>query len=107
MTRQRAEADFNRWTREAQVQAFLAWLPPDLLSAPGVEWTLLPARVMGYCIRSVGASPDAAFLAMAAAAASGEVNTDSLVQLLRHLRAFFTTMRTICGMQSVSDLRRE
>jgi hypothetical protein len=98
---------FHRWEREAQQQAFFAWLPKELHQAPGIDWTQLPAEVMGYCIRTIGTSPDAAYLAMAAATAFGAITSPSLLNMLSNLKALFHTLRFVCGMQHLSDLRRE
>jgi hypothetical protein len=38
--------------RQAHIQAFLAWLPSMLKTAPGVCWERLPSVVMGYLIRA-------------------------------------------------------
>ncbi|OLC62554.1 MAG: hypothetical protein AUH89_01135 [Ktedonobacter sp. 13_1_40CM_4_52_4] len=98
---------FHRWEREAQQQAFFAWLPKELYQVFGIDWTQLPAEVMGYCIRTIGTSPDAAYLAMAAATAFGAVTSPSLLNMLSNLKALFHTLRFVCGMQHLSDLRRE
>ncbi len=93
--------------REARLQAFFAWLPEELRQIPGFDWSQLPAEVMGLCIRSSDTSPDAAYLAMAAATAFGAVTTVSLLSMLGNLKALFHTLRTECGMNHPSDLRDE
>src|SRR6266699_5843150 len=62
---------------------------------------------MGCCIRTIGASPDAAYLAMAVASALGRMSTNSLVQMVHNLHSLFTTLRNDCGMKRVLDLRSE
>ena len=58
---------FARWKPEDQLKAFWAWLPTELHDAPGIDWTMLAPDIMGYFVRTVGHSPDAAVLAVAAA----------------------------------------
>jgi hypothetical protein len=99
--------NFDQWEREDQLRAFFAWLPFQLHDAPGVNWSLLPASIMGYCIRNMGTSPDADYLAMAIASAHDVVSPNSLMQLLGNLHALLTTLRTVCGMERVCDLRSE
>ncbi len=103
----RGAYNFGQWERAEQLRAFYAWLPSVLNDAPGIDWAQLPPEVMGCCIRTIGTSPDAAYLAMAAASAYGRVSTNSLVQMLLHLHSLFTTLRKDCGMERVCDLRSE
>jgi hypothetical protein len=42
----------NPKERSAHIQAFLAWLPPILKTAPGMCWERLPSVVMGYLIHA-------------------------------------------------------
>jgi len=95
---------FAQRTREEQQRAFDAWLPQELHDAPGLDWTLLPDVVMGYCVGSIGDSPDAPYLALAAASAREVLSANSLYQLLEHLHLFFTVLRIVCDMERVSDL---
>jgi hypothetical protein len=62
---------------------------------------------MNFCIRTLHASPDAPYLAMAMASAHDVVSPNSLIQLLGNLYALLTTLRTDCGMERVCDLRSE
>src|SRR6266481_348544 len=79
MPRRKHAVRFTDWDREDQLQAFLAWLPKDLHDAPGIDWTTIPPGVMGYCVRTIGNSPDAAHLAIAVASALGAINTRTLL----------------------------
>lgn len=99
--------NFDQWEREEQVRAFFAWLPSLLHDAPGIDWSLLPAEVMLYCIRIIGTSPDAGNLAIAAATALEAVTRPSLLSMLSNLKTLFHTLRTECGMHDLSDLRHE
>jgi hypothetical protein len=98
--------NFRQWGQEEQLRSFLAWLPQDLQNAPGINWAHLPDTIMRYCIKNISTSPDASYLAIAAASAQGNVSSDSLLQMLRHLHAFLRTMRASCGMEHMSDLGR-
>src|SRR5437762_14186906 len=63
--------NFRRLDRETQLQAFYAWLPKDLYDAPGIDWAQYPAELMGYCVRSIGTSPEAPALAVLAVSVHG------------------------------------
>src|SRR2546421_12713631 len=95
----RGAYNFGQWERAEQLRAFYAWLPSVLNDAPGIDWAQLPPELMGRCIRTIGTSPDAAYLAMADASAYGRVTADSLVQLLRHLHSLITTLRQDSGIE--------
>src|SRR5579864_4136529 len=56
--------NFSDDNRAAHVAAFHAWLPEGVRDAPGVDWDELSSRTMGYLVRTVGASPWAAQLAL-------------------------------------------
>src|SRR5260370_36577298 len=77
--------NFIHWEREKQLQAFFAWLPQELHDAPGVRWTQLPAKLMGYCLRTIRNSPDAAHLALAAVTMPAAMNVNSQYKCLIHL----------------------
>ncbi len=96
---------FFDWDRESQLQAFFAWLPEELHDAPGIDWTKIPSRTMGYCIRTVGNSPDAPALAMAAAVAYGAMTNPSLQNLIVSLKHLFQGLRDVCGMEHIADLQ--
>ncbi len=98
---------FTEWDRQDQLQAFFAWLPSDLHDAPGIEWAQLPPAVMGYCVRTIGASPDAAHLAIAVASALGAMNTRTLLALTGHLSKLLRVLRETCQLHHLSDLHAE
>ncbi len=50
--------------RSAHIQAFLAWLPPILKTAPGICWERLPSVVMGYLIHAAD-MPEAVAITLA------------------------------------------
>src|SRR5713101_8381368 len=65
---------FINWDPEAQLEAFFAWLPKELQTLPGIDWKRLSPRIMGYCVRAIGNSPDAVALAVNAASLHGAVS---------------------------------
>jgi hypothetical protein len=98
---------FNEWGREAQFEAFLAWLPPELHNAPGVQWSQFPAEVMGYCVRTISTSPDASILAMAVASAQGAMTNRTYLAFAGCLNRLFRALRTTGKMEHLSDLHHE
>ena len=98
---------FVTWEREDQLRVFLEWLPKELHNAPGIDWASLDPPVMGYCVRSVARNSDAPHLAVAAAAMSGAVTRSTLIHQLSALNTLFQTLRHLCNMEQVSDLKHE
>jgi integrase len=97
---------FTGWDREDQLKAFLAWLPTELHNAPGIDWMKIPASAMGYCVHTVGRSPDAAYVAVAIASAHGGVTNRSLLGLAGNLNILLRFLRNECQMEQLSDLRK-
>ncbi len=98
---------FTEWDREDQLQAFFSWLPGELHEAPGIDWTTCSPELMGYCVRTIGTSPDAAFLAMAAASALGAIGSRTLLALLGNLDKLLRTFREVCQMKQLAELGSE
>ncbi|BCL79003.1 hypothetical protein ccbrp13_14680 [Ktedonobacteria bacterium brp13] len=98
---------FVHWSQEEQRKAFLTWLPCELHDAPGIDWEQLPAEVMGYCVRTIGNSPDAAVLAVAAASMHGEMGLASLRAQFRNVAVLLRDFRTRGLIQHITDLREE
>jgi hypothetical protein len=98
---------FVTWDREDQLQAFFAWLPKELHDAPGIDWTRIPPSTMGYCVRTIGNSPDAAVLALAVASMLGGFTTYALRNAIGQLNTLFKTLRAECQMQDYADLHHE
>src|SRR6266536_1182909 len=95
---------FIRWDREAQLQAFFNWLPPELHKAPDIDWSQLPPKVMGYCIRTIRDSPDAASIAIAIASAIDARTSYSFTRLVSDLNNLFKFLRLECDMNHIQDL---
>src|SRR6266702_6280568 len=93
--------------RQAHIQAFLAWLPPILKTAPGMCWERLPSNVMGYLIRAADMSadmPEIVAITLATGCAMDAMKPKTLysyctqvTNLLRHLRSTY-------GMTTLADL---
>lgn len=97
---------FFYWPREEQLEAFLAWLPRELADIPGIDWTTLSPETMGYCLRTVGDSPDAATLAIAAASLQG-LPALSQHEYLRKMNALLQRLRSTLQIQHLADLQQE
>ena len=92
--------------RQAHIQAFLAWLPPMLKTAPGLCWERLPSVVMGYLIRAddMADKPEMVAITLATGCAMDAMKPKTLysyctavTNLLRHLRGTY-------GMTTLADL---
>ncbi len=90
--------------RDVHVQAFLAWLPPILHTAPEIEWSRLPSRVMGYFVRTVADSPDAIPLAFAVGCAMDAMKKLSLYNQVRTLGLLLGQLRAQYGMSELAQL---
>lgn len=97
----------NPKERAAHIQAFFAWLPPILKTAPGMCWERLPSNVMGYLIRAADMSadmPEVVAITLATGCAMDAMKPKTLysyctqvTNLLRHLRSTY-------GMTTLADL---
>src|SRR5258708_40356309 len=70
--------NFSDGDHALHVQALFAWLPEDLHDAPGIDWPQLPSEVIGYLVNTVGKSPWASSLALAAGIGRGAMKNKSL-----------------------------
>jgi hypothetical protein len=97
----------NPKERKAHIQAFFAWLPPILKTAPGMGWERLPSGVMGYLIRAADMPadmPEVVAITLAVGCAMDAMKPKTLytycvavTNLLRHLRSTY-------GMTRLADL---
>lgn len=99
--------NFIRWNREDQVQAFYSWLPRELHNTQGIHWAQLPAELMGYCLRNIKNSPDAATLALVAASLHGAMDIISQLAILRNVKGILDKLRTGGYIQCLDDLKQE
>src|SRR5258707_8178758 len=97
---------FFDWPREEQLKAFLAWLPRELADIPGIDWTNLSPEAMGYCLRTVGDSPDAATLALTAASLQ-ELPAQTRHTYLKDVKALLQRLRSTFQIQRLADLQQE
>jgi hypothetical protein len=105
--RSKSAHQFVYWEREAQLEAFFSWLPQELHSAPGISWERLPPEIMGYCVKTVGNSLEASYIAVAAAATHGAVSIASQRTLLKDLHGFLRDLRLSGTIQCMADLKLE
>lgn len=98
---------FTLLSREEQLQAFFSWLPPELHQAPGIDWTLLSDRVLGYFVNTVRCSPDGPYVALACASAGGAMRQGSLLRAAGQVYLFLSKLREMGLIQKVSDLKQE
>ena len=98
---------FVRWDREDQLKAFFGWLPKALHDAPSIDWAELAPEIMGYLIRNVGNSPDAAVLAVAAGSMHGAIDQISQRAHIKQLAGLLQDLRVSTPMQDIADLKQE
>jgi len=96
--------NFSDGNREAHLRAFYAWLPRDLHTAPGIPWADLSSRVLGYCVNTIGESPDKGPVAFAIGTAIGGLGQASLHQYICRFYHLLCKIRRVCGIQHLSDL---
>src|SRR6266571_5681701 len=97
---------FLTWSREDQLEAFLAWLPRELADIPGIVWTNLSPEAMRYCLRTVGDSPDAAALAITAVSLQG-LSVPSQHEYLKQVKILLQRLRTTDRILCLADLEQE
>lgn len=98
---------FRNWTKDEQMQAFFAWLPPELHHIPKVDWMTLPYGVMLYLTRTVGKSPDAIPIALFVATARDGMSDAVFLKALSRFKRFLQAIRGVCQIEHLSDLKRE
>jgi hypothetical protein len=99
--------NFARWDREDQLRAFFAWLPQELHDAPGIDWAAIAPEIMGYFVRTIGDSSDAAILAVAAASIHGTMDQSSQYTHVKCLGRFLKDLRATTPMLGLADLKEE
>ncbi len=99
-----SRVNFSDGNREAHLCAFYEWLPSDLHDAPGICWANSSSRVLGYCVNTVGQSPDKGYVAFAIGTAIGGLGQASLHQYLCRFYHLLCKIRSVCGIRHLSDL---
>jgi len=93
----------NPKERAAHIQAFLAWLPPILKTAPGICWEQLPSMVMGYLIRATD-MPEAIAITLAVGCAMDAMKPKILYTYCIAVTNLFRRLRRNYGMMALADL---
>jgi hypothetical protein len=104
---EKSHVNFSDGDREAHLRAFYAWLPTELHDAPGISWAHASSRILGYCVKTVGQSPDKGYVALAIGAAIGSLGQASLHQYLSRFYQLLCMLRTACGIQQMSALKNK
>jgi hypothetical protein len=89
--------------RAAHVQAFMAWLPPILKTAPDICWERFPSVVMGYLIRAADV-PEAVAITLAAGCAMEAMKPKTLYTYCIAVTNLFRRLRRSYGMMTLADL---
>ncbi len=100
----RERVNFSDGNREAHLRAFYEWLPRDLHTAPGISWANVSSRILGYCVNTVGESPDKGPVAFTIGTAIGALGQASLHQYLSRFYHLLCMIRKVCGIEHLSDL---
>jgi hypothetical protein len=77
-THSKARLNFSDGNREAHLQAFFAWLPEVLHQAPGINWSALSSKIIGYGVLTIADSPDKMCIALAMGTAIGAIDQSTL-----------------------------
>ncbi len=97
-------ADANRVTH---LQTFSTWLPRELRDAPGIDWSRVSSKVLGYFVNTVGESPDAICIALAVGTAIDSIEQRTLLNYVSHLHNLLRKLRKVCEISQVSELRNQ
>src|SRR6266702_5276959 len=89
--------------RSAHIQAFLAWLPPILKTAPGICWERLPSVVMGYLIHAAD-MPEAVAITLATGCAMDAMKPKTLYTYCIAVTNLLRRLRSTYGMMTLADL---
>jgi len=90
--------------RELHLQAFYAWLPCELTGVPGIDWSRVSSKVLGYFVNAVGDSPDAICVALAVGTAIDSIAQRTLLNYATHLHSLLKSLRQACSVSCCSDL---
>src|SRR5438045_2609031 len=90
--------------RDAHIQTFLTWLPAAFHDAPGLEWSHLPSRVMGYLIACATDNPDVLPIVLAVGCAMNSMKSTTLLTYCGRLTRLLRQLRTKANMKNVAEL---
>src|SRR5258707_10732747 len=93
--------------RELHLHAFCAWLPRELTDVPGIDWSRVSSKVLGYFVNTVGESPDAICIALAVGTAIDSIEQRTLLNYVSHLHNLLRKLRKVCEISQVSELRNQ
>lgn len=92
--------------RAQLLQAFYAWLPKTLHDASFIDWKQLPSQTMAYLVKTVGDSPFAAHIALAAVSAVEPLGEYVLYDAITRLHALLRHVHTLYGVQHTAELTK-
>jgi hypothetical protein len=98
--------NFSDGNRALHLQALFTWLPDDLRDVPGIDWTHLPSAVIGYFVNTVGESPWASSLVLAALVGRGAMKELALLKSISCLHRLLRNVQQLCNIQQVSELTK-
>ncbi len=98
--------NFSDGNRALHLQALFTWLPDDLCDVPCIDWTHLPSAVIGYLVNTVGESPWASSLVLAALVGRGAMNELALLKSISCLNRLLRNVQKFCCIQRVSELTK-
>ncbi len=103
----RRRVNFSDDNHSFHLQIFLEWLPSDLHHAPGIDWTHLPGKVIGYLVNTVANSPFASQVALVAGYACESRDENDLYALIQRLSRLLRDVQTTCHIRSAAELTKE
>src|SRR5439155_27283073 len=86
------------------IQTVLTWLPAAFHDAPGLEWSHLPSRVMGYLIACATDNPDVLPIVLAVGCAMNSMKSTTLLTYCGRLTRLLRQLRTKANMKNVAEL---
>src|SRR3989442_5687231 len=98
--------NFSDGNHALHLQTLLTWLPDDLHDALGIDWTHLPSAVIGYLVNTVGESPWASSLVLAAEVGRGAMNELALKNSISCLHCLLRDVQKLCGIEQISELTK-
>jgi hypothetical protein len=92
--------------REQHLQAFFAWLHPDLHSLPGIDWTKMPSHLIGYLVNTVGDAYHAPHLALVAGVSLGVMGIETLSTSISDLHVLLSFIQKHCDSWDGQNVTR-